>query len=434
MKEHNASKPTWRKRLWVAYFGFMLFWSLNAYMLLGKALVQGEQFALRIDNKPYISDFVIFYSAGILARQCLTSPVKIYDVAVQDKLQRELVAPVEAEQTFYNQNTPLLFVLFIPFSIMSMANAYVAWTSISAVMAFLMLRASILPSFSSAFAKLTAITAFFGTYPVWVSFRLGQTSLFLFPVLVAFWMFLKQGRFVQAGAVASLVMMKPQYFPMIIAVGVALGGLKFLASAVVASFVLLAISTLIVGWQNILEFPHAIVNHELSSNVIGVHAGSMQNIRGMLVLLLGEDTRTVHYISAAFALLAVAAMFLVWKRCSVKDNPMRFDLLASITVLVMLITSLHAHIQDYIIAMLPCAWLFIIAGQPEVLSRKKAMLVKTLVISFTIVSWIFFLFLFVFHLIKIQPFALWAITMLVVSISMYKTCSATKYGTTGNDR
>ncbi len=419
MKESNASKVTWRKRLWVAYFGFMFFWALNVYAFLGKLLVQGQQFAFRIDGKPYMSDFINVYGAGVLARDCLSSPVKIYDREVQDKLQRKLVAPVEPERTFYNQYPPLMFVVFIPLSIMSMTNAYVAWTLFSAVVAQLTLHFSVLKLFKSPFAKLTAASAFFGAYPVWLSFRLGQTSLFLFPVLVAFLMLLKQKRFVQAGVVASLVMLKLQYFPMVLAVGFAAGGLKFLASIIVSSLVLVGVCTLVVGWQNILAFPHAILSHEVSDKVVGVAAESMQNIRGMLVLVMGGDTNMVHYIAGACALLAVITMFFVWKRCSVKD-PLRFDMLASITILVMLLTSPHTHTQDYMIAMLPCAWMFLIADRSELVNRKRGMFLKTLVISFTIVSWIFYLFMFLFHMLKIQPFAVWAIAMLAMSISMFR--------------
>lgn len=419
LKAALEEKVTWRKRLWFAYLTLLVFWSFNAYVLLGKLLVEGKHFAYRSEEGTlHISDFINSYSAGLLARECLGKPVRVYDREVQDQLQRKLIAPVVPEKTFYFQYAPPMFLFCLPLSLLStMPAAWIAWCLVCLAAELAMIRLAILPSFPSRFAKSTAVAAFLGSFPTWQSYRLGQPSLLLFPVILGYWHTLKQQRYVLAGIIACMVFAKVQYLPMVVAVGFAVGGLRFLAGFSASSLVLLGLCTAVLGWTNILEFPTAIFKYEASSQVMGVAAEQMQNLRGFLVLWFG-DTATVHKITGACTIIAAIAMFITWKRVKV-STPQQFDMLAAITVLVMLVTSPHTHTQDYIMSLLPCAWIYSAAEHSQLSSRTKNTL-KSLTISFPIVGWVFFLLLFLFQLIKIQPFAAWAIALAAYSIVVFR--------------
>ncbi|MBK9769818.1 MAG: hypothetical protein IPP57_03150 [Candidatus Obscuribacter sp.] len=102
-----------KERLWVVYFAVLFFWGLQAFIFLGKLHQNGELFAQVIDKKPYVSDFVNVYSAGVLCQRNMQKPIDIYDASVQANLQKELLAPIVPEDPFYNQYPPVMFLLFI---------------------------------------------------------------------------------------------------------------------------------------------------------------------------------------------------------------------------------------------------------------------------------------------------------------------------------
>jgi hypothetical protein len=178
------------------------------------------------------------------------------------------------------------------------------------------------------------------------------------------------------------------------------------------------------------EFPHALLGHEASAQVSGVSADSMQNLRGIFALNMG-DTSFVHIFCAGLCLAVAAIMFVIWLRAA-RETGRRFDVLAGITTLIMLITSLHTHTQDYIVALLPCAWLYmiVIEAKGNVVSERTANAIKFLSIGFVTMSWFFFLGGFLFRLIKIQPFVIWAVVFTIYSAIVYlKLGSASEKGT-----
>src|SRR5262249_11157583 len=82
------------KLIWFAYFSGLIIWAILAYGTVLSLLHQGKLFALTIGGHPYISDFVIYYNAAVLAAQCTAGSVNIYDPAVQNAALIKLTAPV----------------------------------------------------------------------------------------------------------------------------------------------------------------------------------------------------------------------------------------------------------------------------------------------------------------------------------------------------
>ena len=378
-------------------------------------MADGQLFAKKIDDRPYISDFINVYGAGVLARRCLSEPVNIYDSEVQKELQIKLVAPIVPERPFYNQYPPLMFLIFLPLSLFQMPQAWIAWVIFSAIAAIAAITTTVLPLFQSKFSKAFVLCSFFASYPTWLSFRLGQTSLLLFPLLLFFWFFIKKRRYVAASCIASVMMIKLQYLPMILAIGAATGGLQFLTGLAVSSAFLLGLATMVVGWSNIIQFPNAILSHEVSSQVSGVSPEMMQNLRGIMVLIFGSDTGIAHVVVGAVALLVAAITFVAWKKID-HTAPHRFEILAAITTLMMLLFSPHTHIQDYIIASIACIWFYAVSAQKDAqfTARERRQLIS-LALLFPPVSWIFFVAMPLFHFVKIQPFAIFGLASITIA-------------------
>lgn len=409
-----------QERLWVVYFALLFFWSINAYIYIGKLFQSNELFALKIDGKPYISDFVNAYGAGILAKKNLTQPTPIYDRATQYKVQCQIIAPIKAEQPFYNQYPPYMFLLYLPLAWVSLQKAWLIWTTFSLFFIATASGFALKPWYKEKFAPLIAATARLSNYPVWLSFRLGQTSLFITPVVTLFYHALAGKRFIWTGLFASLALLKLQYVPVLAAVGIAIGGLHFLAGLAIGTIILTALAYRVLGKDNLLAFPQAILGGETGTAVSGVAAEMMQNVRGILVLLSGGDGQLVHIAAAICCVLAGLALFALWwkERKTIMDKRERFDLLFALTLFTMLFTSVHTHIQDYMLAFLGCEiiWLSISSGSRKSNRYSKLDIwLKAAVLAFPLLSWPFFMLLPFLQLVKIQPFALWALAMIVLT-------------------
>lgn len=409
-----------RERFWVLYFGFAFFWAIQAYMLLGQWMHDKELHARKIDGRPYISDFVSFYGSGVLAWQCLEKPTtKIYDGPTQVALETKLTAPVVPEAPFSNPNTPVTFVALLPLSFFSLDGAWIAWALFTMIASVIVLLLTFVKPLKHWFAKLTAATAFIASYSTWMSVRLGSTSCLLFPMVLSFWHFVWEGRMVAAAAAALVGTMKLQYAPYLMAVGTARFGWKFVAIFGGFCLLLLGVCTEVLGWENVAAFPQAFLTNEASNQIVGVQPEKMQNLRGMLVILTKSDSKAVHAICATVCLAVAGYLFFLWRKIESKDY-VRFSLLASASTLLMLASSPHTHMQDYILAFIPCLLLYMVADRTDTtLDERSRKILKVGAISFPFLSWIMFFLNFIFELCRIQPFATWAIIMGVFTLRLY---------------
>lgn len=136
----------------------------------------------------------------------------------------------------------------------------------------------------------------------------------------------------------------------------------------------------------------------------------MQNLRGELCLLLGNDGTLVHIASLAFLVASVVWVIVLWRKhsWSVENSDRLFKIKASITTLLLLISSPHTHKHDYVLAVVPAVWLWDSLVMSQDSPQRLRKICKAMIMAIPVASWIFFMFEPVFHLIKIQPFFIWA--------------------------
>lgn len=401
------------------YVGFAFFCAIQAYALLGRWLQDHKLHAIQIEGRPYVSDFIGFYGSGVLARQCLAQPTKIYDSDTQIELERQLISPVILDAPFSNPNTPVTFVTFLPFSYFNLDGAWIAWGALTSAISVAVLFGIFNRQLKHWFARTAVIVGFLASYATWFSVRLGSTACLLFPMVLSFWHFLWQGRCVATAAVACVVTIKLQYLPFLFAVGLARLGWKFAGTFACMCTALLAICTLVLGWGNIEQFPQAFFANETTQQIVGVHPEKMQNLRGILVLLMGNDSMFIHIVCAAVWLMTAGLVFLLWRRLPNKDY-VRFNLLASATTLLMLVSSPHTHIQDYIIAYIPCLMLYLVANRSDTnLDERNKLILKIAAVSFPYISWAMYVLLVELNSCKIQPFAFWAIALAAYTLALF---------------
>jgi hypothetical protein len=400
-----------RKNLWVGYLGALVTWSFLTYSLTGEELTGGRLFAFEKDGKPFISDFVNIYNAAVLAKRCGVEPISIYSAQVQAESAAKLTDPVRAEQPFYLQVPPYFFTLVRPLAEVSILQAWFIWSIGSVVALFFALKSLIFPTIEGRFSRAVAVLAVFAAFPEWEGIRSGNTSLWLAPGVILMWCTILRRPVVSAFA-STVSLIKIQYLPILALCGMILGKTRFVVTLASSAVILLIASIATVGLDNVFAFPMALLNGERSSQLSGVAPKDMQNLRGELVLLTGSDGTLVHVISLAalFAVL-VAVCFLWLRRPQSSANDADFKLRASITTLLLLIASPHTHKHDYVIAIVPAIWLWnLCTTKPEIPSRLRTC-IQGAIISFPILSWIFFVLQPLFHLLLIQPYFVWAGTL-----------------------
>jgi len=410
----TASKDRLKKNLWFAYFSLLLAWAVVSYNEIVKYLGEGALFARLVDGRPYINDTVHWYNAALLAQRSVAGPLDIYDPVIQDQSVRAITAPIAPEGLLYLQYPPQFFPLMLPFSLFPITIAYFIWCAITLVLILVALWFLLKDWVSAGFPRLFAFAATLSCFPAWLSFETAQTSLFQFPATVGFWLLLRSKKFFWAGVLTAILSVKIQYLPALGLVGLILGGRKYLAG-VFCSCLLLAVATFAtVGWSNIANWPRALKFGETSPQVIGVGAPMMQNIRGELVLLFGSDSSVIHVITLACFALGIVAIALMWWKLyrrlqkTLGDNA--FGLCVGVSILVSLIASPHTHIQEFMTAAAAIVFLYPFLQQQAETRLSKVL--SVLLIGYPVWSWLFFLLMQVFHMIRIQPYFLWTIVVL----------------------
>lgn len=89
------------------------------------------------------------------------------------------------------------------------------------------------------------------------------------------------------------------------------------------------------------------------------------------------------------------------------------------TLLAMLITSPHTHIQDYIIA--TCAGVWIWMSAHTYFASRSGKVLKALIVSFPAASWMYYFLLGPFNFLKIQPFFVWALAVAGILANCMRT-------------
>jgi len=399
------------KNLWFAYVCVLLCWAVQAYLLVGQYMQEGTLFARIEDGRPYISDFAMFYSMGNLADQCMRQHVNVYDPDIQAATERIFTAPVVAEVPFICPYPPWFFSLLLPFSRLPMAYAFLLWDGLGIICAIAAIRLLAFDFHQSTFSRAFILAAFCASFPTWICLRLGQTSMFIFAALGAFWWLIAQRRSFLAGLAVGAITLKVQYLPLPFLIGLILDRFKFLLGFVTVTALLLASALVTVGWSNIVSYPQAVWSIDGARNVSGVAPEVMQNLRGMLVLIMQSDGHLVHMIVVLFLLIVLGVGSALFFRHSPKDfaNDPDFKIKASICSLLMLIASPHTHVQDYVVATIPALWLW------EVTATRKAPALRALILSFPVVSWIFFVLRPLFTLLRVQPFFIWAVVIVFLA-------------------
>jgi hypothetical protein len=374
-------------------FGFvaaLAMWTLCTFSTFAELMKTGELFAINKDGHPYVADFSVYYAGGKIALQAMHAPTNIYDIALQDRVLKSVIAPVAPEQPWFIQMPPPFFVLMGMLAHFSMPVAWSIWVVFGDIFFFLALHYLLKDSLRSRKDFVVLSIAIAASFPFWVCNRLGQAALLMVSATMLFLAFLRNGKSLEAGVSTALLLVKFQYLPFLGLVGAAQGRIKFVVSAIVSCAVALLGSGLLLGMQNVLNYPKMLFEGEYKVGAYsGVNPAEQQNLRAFLVRLTGVDSGMVNRVCIISCFVVAFIVFAFWlkglKNVEVQN---RFKFLATLTICCMLYFSPHAHKQDYLALIIPASWIWLETIRAEFAGARW---MRRFVILLPFISWAMFI-------------------------------------------
>ncbi len=372
-------------------------------------------------------DFVDHYSVSLLARNSISSLARqkssIYDPKLQLVATNRNLAPFVINNPVFVPYPPYFFLFMLPLTFLPINWAWLLWTliTVSAIAWSSYFMAS--QYFKTLFPRVLIIVLIFAAHPTWCSIRLGNPAAWLSPGLALFWIALRDGLSVRAGFSSLMQLIKIQYLPIAGLAGIIVGGKRYFFTLLFFVATLVGLSALLFGSECIRDYPRALEIGD-SLQMAGVNVHLFQNIRGTLFLLFdGTKTDLTNILSRLALVAGTVIVGLAWyarrkinfrSQAALEEEPISFELLASISVLVSLLISLHTYKTDYGLVLLPGLWLWVWSAHSKCkLSNFKKRILQAFLLAFPLFSWLFFFFQdFFMYSLRIQPFAIWAAIVL----------------------
>jgi hypothetical protein len=303
-------------------------------------------------------DFTIFYAAGLMVRR--GQAAQLYDNQLQGQTEREFaqVARTKEGQLPYN-HPPFEVLPFLPLTYVSYLRAYGLWLLVNLLLLAGSLRAlgPPLPAlFSIPWLPYLAALSFF---PVAVTLMQGQDSILLLSLYVLVFLALESGKDFRGGMLLGLGLFKFQLvlpFALVLLIG---RRWRVVGGMLVTGIGVGALSLALVGWNELLYYPHYVwqVNAQAAKRVIA--PGNMPNLRGLIAGWHGGTaaSRGVNAVILAVSVLALAWAAGCWDASAPKHRQ-SWRSGFSLAIVVTFLVSYHGYTQDMSILLLPLLLLF----------------------------------------------------------------------------
>jgi hypothetical protein len=322
--------------------------------LVAAAVILADFF---VDNSPsllYGGDFILFYTGG---RFLLTNRLsELYDFAAQEAFQVRTLGLQSLQITPFN-HPPFTTLLYAPFAFDGFELGLVLWSA-AGLMALMLgwgvLRKELTPLASYSTIGLTFLSFCF--YPTVAWFLANQNSPLTFLLYSVFYVELRKGRDLPAGAALGLLLYKPQLMLAPVFLVLIKKRWRALIGWFLASVLLIglgfalshaAMLTYFRTLPQIAQFPF----------VPGYPISKMHNFYGLCVLLLGGffQSGIIKFLTLLLTLGGVLTIVWWWRSVPWQPASRSWDLSLASTLALGLLISPHLMFYDLLILLLPLA-------------------------------------------------------------------------------
>jgi hypothetical protein len=343
-------------------------------------------------KKNNVMDFFQYVQVAQLALQ---GSHDVYNPDVQLAWHNNLIKPLkwENDKVFYNQQPPSSYFLLIPLAFApNYGVGYCLWGVLQSMAGLAAMY------FLSSFGKLKGrdrkifLLAVFCSFPAFNCLWQGNTSFWLLSCLGFYAYFLLKGRDLVGGLFLALSTFKPQYTLMLSIPSLISGRWKLIAAAAVTELLLLAAGGMIIGFENVFNYPHVIANAESNPRFIGVRPEAMVSLRGILSHL-GMGIHDSLSLSSTLMILSLVPVGIFWRLVNGKIATASLELKCwalAMTLVVALTLSPHSHVFDCVLLAFPAVLTLPTLSLVDALKIKERSLRcwSVIFIVYPILSWI----------------------------------------------
>jgi hypothetical protein len=309
------------------------------------------------------ADFTAYYTGWAMALD--GRGADLYNFALQASYQQRILAGRSfSEGLLPYLNPPHATLPFVPLALLPLSSAFWVWTFFQLLLLLWLLRLLVQIAHDwqphERWLMLSAALAF---PPLLFTLQLGTFSLLLLACLLSYYLALKRGRAGAASTWLLIATIKPQ--SIVLPALVLLGARRWraLGIALLGSLGLLALSSLLLGWQSWAGFLSALGSVNALYGSYGVEPATMYNMKGTLALLLGESqSALITQISTLALVFSVVLTLWLWRGPWLPESPL-FELRLSLTILLGLLTSLHLHRHDGLMVVAPALLFYLYLRQ-----------------------------------------------------------------------
>jgi hypothetical protein len=289
---------------------------------------------------PFNSDFMAFYTGGVLAG----SGSDLYDLGIQYRIQSQAGMSLTADDMLPFLYPPFASLYFMPFAAIPFAAAYWLWTLASAVA---YLAGTLIWARSTGWTsrRWSFVLGGLGYLPLFYLLILGQTTIHLFLLLVLALVAFTARRDFVAGLFIGFLSARPILIGVWLAVLVRARRWAALAGAMIAITGLILASLSIWGlgiWTDWIQ-----LLGEIERGLITTHSdkiGSMTSIRGWLSRSTHLSTDAVLLLSGLASVPVFGVTLLAW-RTSWQPESEQFAWSLAATLLCVTLISPHSNLH-----------------------------------------------------------------------------------------
>lgn len=264
----------------------------------------GEPILQNVNGR--LSDYCKFYVCGKMVLMGLGQSA--YDAQAQLFAANRAFFPIQTNMPWI-QYVPFIYLVMAPFAMIPIGLSHIVWAALSllfaSAMLFVLLR--FLGNLSNKQIALFLV-AFVSSMPVWFTIYTGQSCLWLTGFVACYCLLFLQKKDVSAGIALALTTLKPQFSLFLAVPALAEKRWWLLLSAFIAECVLMAVSTCVLGWRNVFDYPRFLLSTEAHQDVA---PGLMITVRGILSQFAPQSV--ILLISFVALFVSLLAIYIFWK-------------------------------------------------------------------------------------------------------------------------
>lgn len=331
-------------------------------------------------------DFINSYMMGKMALS--DQAHRMYDPQAQLEWYNKVIYPAKVTSPCFNQYPPFYPVLFSAFTFLPMREAFLLWNflsmSLGSVALFLAIKVrKVLPPFSAALLILGVLFCF----PSSDSAMNGEMTWFFLAIFSFFYVALSLKRDIAGGIASGLMTLKPHFFLILFIASIFSARKNLLISGGVVIFTILAVSGIMIGWENVFGYPNVLLHAESTNVTTNLFPERMVCLRGPASLFLSRaEALKVGFCGFVFG-LGLTTYF--WFR-SLRQKKMSIEWAMALSLVCLSITSPHMHVYDSVLLGLSAA-VTLPSVMPTVVLRLKPVSFKIwclLFVFYPVLSWV----------------------------------------------